>query len=420
MRVLLVGAGGREHALAWKIAQSPLCEHLWIVPGNPGTATLGTNVDLAADDAAGIVGLATREQIDLVVVGPEAPLVEGLGEVCDAVDLAMFGPSSEAAQLEGSKAFAKMIMLEAGVPTAAAHTFDDPAAAIAFVEAEQQAWVVKADGLAAGKGVIVPAAGDVAATISAIRELVATNAGNRLVLEEILTGPEVSLLALCDGERALPLIAAQDHKRIGDNDTGGNTGGMGAYAPAPILPYAEAQALVDVIFTPVLRTMAARNIPYRGVLYAGLMLTPNGVKVIEFNARFGDPETQALLPLLKSDLLELLHKVATSNLADVSIEWHDGAAVCVVLSAAGYPAKPRTGDVITGLDRLPSDVLAFQAGTATNAQGDLVTAGGRVLGITAVAPSLQEARDKAYAASELVEFAGKYQRSDIAARGLAE
>jgi len=340
------------------------------------------------------------------VVSGQKPLVAGLGEVCEAVDLPMYGRSSEAAQLRAAKPSPTRLCFEAGVPTAAAHTFDDSAAAIAFVEADQQAWVVKADGLAAGKGVIVPEDGDVAATISAIRELAATNAGTRLVLEEKLIGPEVSLLALCDGERAIPLIAAQDHKRIGDNDTGGNTGGMGSYAPAPILPYAEAQALVDVIFTPVLRTMAARQIPYRGVLYAGLMLTPNGVKVIEFNARFGDPETQALLPLLKSDLLELLHKVATSNLADVTIEWHDGAAVCVVLSAAGYPAKPRTGDVITGLDRLPSDVLAFQAGTATNAQGELVTAGGRVLGITAVAPTLREARDKAYAATELVEFAG--------------
>ncbi|MBP8251218.1 MAG: phosphoribosylamine--glycine ligase, partial [Herpetosiphon sp.] len=236
MRVLLVGSGGREHALAWKIAQSPLCEHLWIAPGNPGTAQYGTNVDLAADDAAGLVGLATRENIDLIVVGPEAPLVAGLGEVCEAVDLPMFGPSSYAAQIEGSKAFAKAIMHHANVPTAAAHTFNDLEDALEFVEQSKQVWVVKADGLAAGKGVIVP--DDVAGTLAAIHEIAGTNAGQTLVLEEKLSGVEVSLLAICDGERALPLLSAQDHKRIDDGDQGANTGGMGAYAPAPMLDQA--------------------------------------------------------------------------------------------------------------------------------------------------------------------------------------
>lgn len=416
MRVLLVGSGGREHALAWKIAQSPLCEHLWIAPGNPGTAQYGTNVDLAADDAAGLVGLATRENIDLIVVGPEAPLVAGLGEVCEAVDLPMFGPSSYAAQIEGSKAFAKAIMHHANVPTAAAHTFSDLELALEFVATSNQVWVVKADGLAAGKGVIVP--DDVAGTLAAIHEIAGTNAGQTLVLEEKLSGVEVSLLAICDGERALPLLSAQDHKRIDDGDQGANTGGMGAYAPAPMLDQAQAAALVDVVFTPVLRALAERGTPYRGVLYAGLMLTTDGIKVLEYNARFGDPETQALLPLLKSDLLDLMYRAATGDLRDVTLEWHDGAAVCVVASAAGYPAKPRLGDVI---DALPEhdDVLIFHAGTRMDETGQLVTAGGRVLGITAIAPDLATARERAYHVVDQVHFAGMHVRRDIGARGLA-
>ena len=412
MRVLLIGSGGREHALAWKIAQSPDCEQLWIAPGNPGTAQFGTNVDIAGDDAAAIVGLATRERIDLVVVGPEAPLVAGLAEVCDAVDLPIFGPSSGAAQIEGSKAFAKEIMFEAGVPTANAHVFADAVAALEFARADGGVWVVKADGLAAGKGVIVP---DTAAgTLAAIAEL--ATFGGRVVLEEKLSGVEVSLLALCAGERAIPLLAAQDHKRLGAGDSGPNTGGMGAYAPAPMLPATEAAALVDVVFTPILRALAARGTPYRGILYAGLMLTDVGVRVLEYNARFGDPETQALLPLLKSDLLDVLWRTANGDLPAITLEWHDGVAVCVVLAAAQYPSVPRTGDIITGLDDLPAEVLAFHAGTALDEHGQLVTAGGRVLGITAVAPTLREARQRVYAAIERIHFDGMQVRDDIGLR----
>lgn len=416
MRVLLIGSGGREHALAWKLAQSPQCEHLWIAPGNPGTAQYGTNVPLFGDDAAGIVGLATREQIDLVVVGPEAPLVAGIAEVCEAVDLPIFGPSSGAAQIEGSKAFAKEIMAEAGVPTAAAHVFTDRGTAHAFVREHGQVWVVKADGLAAGKGVVVP--DDLAGTLAAIDELLQTAAGERIVLEEKLSGPEVSLLAICDGERALPLLSAQDHKRIGDGDIGPNTGGMGVYAPAPILSAMEAAALVDVVFTPVLRTLAARGMPYRGILYAGLMLTTDGPRVLEYNARFGDPETQALLPLLKSDLLDLTWRAATGDLGDVQLEWHAGAAVCVVLAAAGYPGNPHTGDLIEGLDNVPADVLVFQAGTMRNQAGQLVTAGGRVLGITGLGPTISVARNHAYTAIERLHFAGMQVRHDIGLRGI--
>ena len=416
MRVLLIGSGGREHALAWKLAQSPRCEHLWIAPGNPGTAHLGTNVPIAADDAAAIVGLATREQIDLVIVGPEAPLVAGLADVCEAVDLPVFGPSSEAARLEGSKAFAKQIMREAGVPTAVTHVFASPAAARAFVIESGTPWVVKADGLAAGKGVVVP--DSVAATLQGIDDLAAL--GDTMVLEEKLSGPEVSLLAICDGERAIPLLSAQDHKRIGDGATGPNTGGRGTYAPAPLLPPAAAAELVDVVFTPVLRALAARGTPYRGVLYAGLMLTPDGLRVLEYNARFGDPETQVLLPLLKSDLLEVAWRAATGDLADVELEWHPGAAVCVVLAAANYPATPRSGDEIFGLDDLPAGVLAFHAGTRLDESGRLVTAGGRVLGITATAPTLREARALAYTGVEGVEFAGMQARHDIALRGVEQ
>jgi phosphoribosylamine--glycine ligase len=416
MRVLLIGSGGREHALAWKLAQSAQCEHLWIAPGNPGTAQYGTNVPIAADDAAAIVGLATRERIDLVVVGPEAPLVAGLADVCEALDLPIFGPSSAAAQIEGSKAFAKEIMQAAHVPTAAAHVFNDVAAAQAFVQAQDQVWVVKADGLAAGKGVVVP--DDLAGTLAGIAEV--ATLGGRIVLEEKLSGPEVSLLAICDGERALPLLAAQDHKRIGDGDTGPNTGGMGAYAPAPILPASAAAELVDVVFTPVLRTLAARGTPYRGILYAGLMLTDAGVRVLEYNARFGDPETQVLLPLLKTDLLDVMWRAATGDLRDVTLEWHAGAAVCVVLAAANYPGKPRVGDQIDGLADLPAEVQAFHAGTALNEAGQVITAGGRVLGITATAASLREARERAYAAVDQVHFAGMQVRRDIGLRGIGE
>ncbi|HEY1014279.1 MAG TPA: phosphoribosylamine--glycine ligase, partial [Herpetosiphonaceae bacterium] len=321
MRVLLIGSGGREHALAWKLAQSPRCEKLWIASGNPGTAALGENVAIAADDAAGIVGLATRERIDLVVVGPEAPLVAGLADVCDAVDLPVFGPSSEAARIEGSKAFAKQIMAEAGVPTAATHVFDDADEARRFVAGQDRPWVVKADGLAAGKGVIVPSSVD--GTLAAIDELRASPSASRLVLEELLSGPEVSLLALCDGERALPLLPAQDHKRIGDGDTGPNTGGMGAFAPSALLSAAQIDGFVETVFTPTLRALAARGAPYRGVLYAGLMLTPAGPRVLEFNARFGDPETQVILPLLESDLLDLAWRCATGDLAGASLAWRD-------------------------------------------------------------------------------------------------
>ncbi len=416
MRILLVGSGGREHALAWKLARSARCEQLWIAPGNPGTAEIGINVELDASDAAGIVGLATREQIDLVVVGPEAPLVAGISEVCEAIDVPVFGPSSQAAQIEGSKAFAKALMAEAGVPTAAHHVFEDAAAAHAFVADQGGTWVVKADGLAAGKGVVVPA--DHRETLAAISTVAATKAGTRLILEEKLSGPEVSLLAICDGEHAVPLLAAQDHKRIGEGDTGPNTGGMGAYAPTPLLPADQAQALVDVVFTPILRTMASRQIPYRGILYAGLMLTPDGVRVLEYNARFGDPETQALLPLLKSDLVDLAWRAATGTLKDVQLSWEAGAAVCVVLAAANYPDTPRTGDPIQGLDTLPADVLAFHAGTRRRADGALVTAGGRVLGITAVEADLAQARQKAYAAVDQIHFDGMQVRRDIAVQGV--
>ena len=416
MRVLLIGSGGREHALAWKLTQSPLCDHLWIAPGNPGTAELGTNVALAADDAAGIVGLATREQIDLVIVGPEAPLVAGLAEVCEAVDLPIFGPTSSAAQIEGSKAFAKRMMTEAGVPTGAYHIFDDPQAASDFVRADGGTWVVKADGLAAGKGVIVPE--DNAATLAAIADVAATPAGQRLVLEEPLQGQEVSLLAICDGERAMPLLAAQDYKRLHDDDRGPNTGGMGAYAPAPILPAAEAAVLVDLLCTPILRTLAQHGTPYRGVLYAGIMLTAAGPLVLEYNARFGDPETQALLPLLQSDLLELAWRAATDTLAGIQLQWLPATSVCVVVAAPGYPQQPETDLPIGGLDTIPADVLVFHAGTQRTASGELHSAGGRVLNLVGLAPTLQEAREQVYAAIDQLQLPGMQIRRDIGLRGI--
>ncbi|MGQ9547285.1 MAG: phosphoribosylamine--glycine ligase [Roseiflexus sp.] len=415
MNILLIGSGGREHALAWKLAQSPLLDNLLTAPGNPGTAHIGRNVPVDALDIPTVIEVAQRERIGLVVVGPEAPLAAGLADACLRAGIPVFGPTAAAARIESSKAFAKRLMIDARIPTAEARIFNDPDTAVEFVRSSGQAWVVKADGLAAGKGVIVPET--VNETVDAIRLLGATRAGGQLLLEERLSGPEVSLIALCDGEHALPLLPAQDHKRLRDDDAGPNTGGMGAYAPAPHLTPDDLADLTAQIIMPALRALAAAGSPFRGALYAGLMLTVHGPRVLEFNARFGDPEAQAILPLLKGDLLEaLLMCAGQGRFRDDTLHWSSDAAACVVLAAEGYPDNPRRGDVIRGIDAITDPhVYIFHAGTAWE-HDRLVTAGGRVLGITGIGADLREALTRAYAAIDLIHFRGMHYRHDIGAK----
>jgi phosphoribosylamine--glycine ligase len=411
INVLLVGSGGREHALAWKIAQSPLLGTLFVAPGNPGTAQVGRNVPVSATSVAALVDIARREHVRLVVVGPEAPLAAGLADACHAAGIPVFGPTAAAAQIESSKTFAKQIMQQAGVPTAAAHTFDDVAAAQAFVREHGAAWVVKADGLASGKGVIV--ADSVDETLDAIAYLGRLGAGRRLLLEERLRGPEVSLIALCDGVRVLPLPPAQDHKRLLDGNRGPNTGGMGAYAPAPHLDAAAVQRIVDTIMRPTVRALAERGMPFRGALYAGLMLTDDGPKVLEFNARFGDPETQAIMPLLDGDLLAALLACAEGRLRPDMLGVQEGAAACIVLAAPGYPDAPRTGDKISGIEAADEPgALIFHAGTDWQ-DGQFVTAGGRVLGVTGMGRTLDAALARAYEVVSVIHFKGMQFRRDI-------
>ena len=411
MNVLLIGSGGREHALAWKLAQSPLLGELLIAPGNPGTALLGRNVPVSANDQDLLLEVARNAHIDFVVVGPEAPLVAGLADRFAAAGIAVFGPTAAAAQIEGSKIFAKQVMQEAGVPTAAAHTFSSPADAIAFARLSKRSWVVKADGLAAGKGVIVPT--NVTTTVAAIEEIMATSAGQRVLLEELLVGEEVSVLALCDGKHLLPLPPARDHKRLRDGDQGPNTGGMGAFAPAEI-DEETFELIVRDLMQPVVDAMAARGTPFRGALYAGVMLTAQGPRILEFNARFGDPETQVILPLINGDLLVALAACAAGDLGNTELPWVSGAAACIVLAAAGYPAAPRSGDVIQGLESVTDlgDVLVFHAGTTWESPS-IVTAGGRVLCVTGLGATRRTALDHAYEAVELINFAGMQFRRDI-------
>ncbi len=422
MKVLVVGSGGREHALAWKIAQSPECEALFVAPGNPGTERVATNVPLKATDIAGVASFALREKIDLVVVGPEQPLVDGLADVLRAAGVAVFGPSQAAARLEGSKAFSKEIMTEAGVLTAryAAFTRGQVEAALAFVdELGPTGCVVKADGLAAGKGVFVCETADDAK--AAVRSLLIDNAlggaGGEVVVEERLDGEEASFLAVCDGERVVALAGSQDHKRAYDGDLGPNTGGMGTYSPAPVLT-AEVEAhVMEHVMRPVVARMAERGTPFVGLLYAGLMIGPRGVYVLEFNARFGDPETQPLMMRLESDLLPVLDAAARGRLDETPLQWHRDAAVCVVMASKGYPATSTNGCVITGLEAAEATgATVFHAGTAKNLNGEIVTSGGRVLGVTARGATHAEAIAKAYGAVELIDFDGAHFRRDIAAR----
>jgi phosphoribosylamine--glycine ligase len=396
VRVLLVGSGGREHALAWKLAQSPSLSELHAAPGSPGIARLGECHPISADDGEGLLALAGSLGVDLVVVGPEAPLVHGVADVLRHAGISVFGPSAAAARIEGSKGFAKEVMAAAGVPTAAALAVARPPC------------VVKADGLAAGKGVFVcRSPEELDAALGAVGAL------GTFVVEELLEGPEVSIFAVCDGSEAVPLVPAQDFKRAYDGDEGPNTGGMGSYAPVLGVGASELEEVLETVHRPVLDELGRRGAPFVGLLYAGLMLTDEGPRVLEFNCRFGDPETQSVLPLLDADLAELLAAAALGELRGVTVRWSDCAAVTVVVAAEGYPARGDRGSEITGCSQAEQRTLVFHAGTAV--QGDrLVTNGGRVLGVTGLGDTIAAARETAYAGRAEIAFDGAWSRGDIA------
>jgi len=416
MRVLVVGSGGREHALAWKIAQSPLVHTLYAAPGNPGMAEVAELVPLRADDVPGIARFARERAVDLVVVGPEAPLVAGLVDRLSAEGILAFGPQAAAARIEGSKAFAKEVMAAAGIPTAEHAVFSEPGPALAFARARSGRVVVKADGLAAGKGVTVCGdLGEVEAALEAtLVRRVHGQAGDRVVVEERMEGPEASCICFTDGERIRTLAAAQDHKRIHDGDRGPNTGGMGAFSPTPTVTPELTARIEREVLLPAVREMARRGHPFRGALYAGLMLTASGPRVVEFNARLGDPETQPTLLRLRSDLVPALVGAARGDLSGVELEFDPRSAVAVVLAAEGYPGEPRKGDPISGLEGpFGEGMKVFQAGTARGADGRVVTAGGRVLAACALGDGLDQAAARAYAAVGRIAFRGMQYRKDI-------
>ena len=423
MRILLIGGGGREHALAWKLVQSPKVEKLFAAPGNPGMALLQKCecINLNVDDLEGVADYAEEQSIDLTVVGPEAPLVAGLADVFKRRGLPVFGPSKDAAQLEGSKAFSKELMAKYNIPTAFFKICEDIETAKAYVEEKGAPIVVKADGLAAGKGVVVAMTKQEA--LDAIDEMMGDHkfgaAGARLVLEEYMEGEEASLLAFTDGKTVVPMIAAQDHKRVFDGDEGPNTGGMGTYAPAPVMTDVLRLKATELILKPVVEAMAKEGMPYQGCLYAGLMIKGDSVKVVEFNCRFGDPETQVVLPLLDGDLAEIMLACATGTLDKAEVAWYNKAAVCVVMASGGYPESYEKGKEIAGLAAAEEDkdVVVFHAGTK-EAEGKIVTSGGRVLGVTALDSSIRAARDRAYAAVEKIAFEKNFYRKDIAWRAL--
>ena len=416
MRILVVGSGGREHALAWKISRSPLVRALFAAPGNPGIAKVATLVPLDVRDVDAVARWAAENRIDLVVVGPEAPLVAGLADRVAKEGIPVFGPSASAAEIEGSKAFAKDVMRAAGIPTAEYEAFTELEPAVAWARARGGQVVVKADGLAAGKGVVV--CGDAAEAEQALRDMLVGGAhgaaGRKVVVEERLEGPEASCIAFTDGERVRMLAAAQDHKRIFDGDRGPNTGGMGAFSPTPNVDAALLAEVERAVIVPAVRELARRGRPFRGALYAGLMLTPRGARVLEFNARLGDPETQPILKRLRSDLVPALLAAAKGDLSGVTLDFDPRAAVGVVLAAEGYPGKVTSGDAIEGADgAFPEDVQVFHAGTAYDAAGRVVTSGGRVLTVCALGTGLSEAARRAYEATVKVRFRGMQYRKDI-------
>ena len=420
LNILLLGSGGREHALAVSLASSPLCAQLYVAPGNGGTGLVGVNVALDENDGAAVTSFAQDHQIGLVVIGPEAPLVAGVADAVRAAGIPCFGPGAAGAQMEGSKKFSKELMERAGIPTAAYASFTNADDALAYVREQGAPLVVKADGLAAGKGVIV--ATELEQAEEAVRECFGGtfgDAGSTVVVEEMLTGPECSLLAFTDGKTVRPMDTAQDHKRALEGDKGPNTGGMGVYSPVPIVTEDEHAAMVAVMDKAVAQ-LASEGIDYRGCLYGGFMLTPSGPKVLEFNARFGDPETQVILPRLENDLVEVMLACAEQRLDQIELAWKTDYAVSVVLTSAGYPGSYEKGKVITGIADAEAmdNVTVYHAGTAVSEAGEIVTAGGRVLDVTALAPTFEEARNRAYEACEKIDFEGKTLRHDIGLRAL--
>jgi phosphoribosylamine---glycine ligase len=419
MRVLVIGSGGREHALAWAIAKSPRLGTLFVAPGNAGTAAIAENVALDIDDHQAVIAFCRRAAVDFVVVGPDAQVVAGLGDDLRAAGIACFCPSREAGRLEGSKSFTKALCDEMGIPTAAYRRFDEEAAALAYVRDVGAPLVVKADGLAAGKGVTVAMRVEEAeAAVSDCFAGAFGASGAEVVIEEFMEGEEVSLFVLSDGKTILPLTTAQDHKRAFDGDTGPNTGGMGAYSPADVMTRAQYETAMQTIIEPTVAGLAARGTPYEGVLYAGLMLTKDGPKLVEYNARFGDPETQVMMMRLQSDLLELLFATATGTLAGQSVSWKDRYALTVIMASKGYPGSYAKGSRIRGVEGLNGhDLQVFHAGTAIR-EGELVASGGRVLNITALGGSVGEAQARAYAAVDRIDWPEGFCRRDIGWRAV--
>lgn len=421
MKILVVGSGGREDALTWKIAQSPWAETVYCAPGNPGMARYGACVDIGVNDIDALAAFAKAHGIALTVVGPEEPLARGIVDRFEAAGLRAFGPSRNAAQLEASKTYAKTIMARYGIPTGASAEFDNPNAAEAYIKAHGAPIVVKADGLAAGKGVTV--ARSVAEAVAAVREAlidkVFGGAGNKVLIEDCLVGEEASILAFADGKTVVPMVSSQDHKAVYDGDLGPNTGGMGAYSPAPVVTPELAAEVERTVLRPCIEGMAREGIPYKGVLYAGLMITPNGPKVIEFNCRFGDPETQVVLPRMTSDLVPVLMACCDGTLERSSLTWDSGACVSVVMASGGYPKEYRKGIAIHGIDAAEREagVFVFHAGTAKSADA-LVTNGGRVLNVTATGPDIATTIEKAYSGVKHIHFDAAHYRTDIGYRAL--
>ncbi|MBR2897283.1 MAG: phosphoribosylamine--glycine ligase [Oscillospiraceae bacterium] len=420
MKILVVGGGGREHAIIKKLKENPQVETVYAVPGNGGIAEDAVCMpEIGAKELDRIVAFAKEQSVDFVVVAPDDPLALGCVDKLHEAGIPCFGPDAKAARIESSKVFSKNLMKKYGIPTAKYEIFSDPAKALDYLKTADYPIVIKADGLALGKGVLIPTSYEEA--VDAIRSIMEDKvfgaSGNTVVIEEFLTGPEVSVLAFTDGTAIAPMVSSMDHKRAGDGDTGLNTGGMGTVAPNPYYTEDIAKVCMKEIFLPTLAAMREEGCPFKGCLYFGLMLTPNGPKVIEYNCRFGDPETQVVLPLLKTDLLTVMQAVENETLSELNVEWHEGAAACVILASGGYPGSYAKGKEIT-IPALPQDVICYHAGDKLEGR-TLVTSGGRVLGITATAATLGQALEKAYAAAETVQFEGKYMRHDIGRRALA-
>ena len=417
MKILVVGSGGREHTIVWKIAQSDKVSKIYCAPGNGGISKLAECVDIAATDIDSMVAFAKENAIDLVIVAPDDPLVLGMVDAMERAGIKAFGPRKNAAIIEGSKVFSKDLMKKYNIPTAGYEVFTDSASAIEYLKSQNSyPAVIKAEGLALGKGVIIAQNEDEA--VDGIHEIIDNkkfgDSGNRVVIEEFLTGPEVSVLAFTDGKTVKPMVSAQDHKRAYDNDKGPNTGGMGTFSPSRLYDEAKAKECMENIFIPTINAMNAEGRPFKGVLYFGLMMTPNGVKVIEYNCRFGDPETQVVLPRLKTDLVTIMEAIVDEKLSDIEIEWDDNAAVCVVMASGGYPVSYEKGYLISGIDDAESDeaVTVFHAGTKLTENG-FTNNGGRVLGVTATDKDLDSAIKRAYSAVEKISWKDEFHRNDI-------